>query len=1007
MVEGSSDYERRKQEVLAHQEELRRQREASSEAGVGVSAEASGGESVSVEPAKTGFSPEFLLERAQELKEIKSGVLGDMQPIINDLNRALTDFQGLPEAIKLEESSEFAATILEEVGFFDGLYRRMESAENLNEIESIMDAGQDRVSPAQDLIDRVRELKNKIEKAAPAPTPEAGAEEEKLQRVNAVVAAGKEVYEKSRESGLSAEEISGQVFEKLNRLPSAEEKMEAAVVLIPWVEAQRSEEASAGLPPTEDERRILEDTEGRTEGERAKIGWGARNLVFKFKEVNSRRFSKMLEGAAENRQGFTKRFLQSTSESFRQDAETAWHKIEDIDRGGLSTRRVLEQAGYAARGVSKIVRPLVGISAFYSPFAAPIFLSAATARGAEILKETRLKNEEVINKTRFGGTAAEGSEEMARAVEAAMTEAIKIYEKAGGNYDPEGTGGGVSVEKLTKAYRENLPQDLLQRIEKNPEVSWYNLPQKFFRWHIKKSAENVEKKLAKIEDNAKLSADEKTARTEKLFSNYARRLHDFDRILGQEGTADGLAMFAKDVNYLAQAGVAAATAVSVTRFVNWLSHNSLTHMGDHLARAVGFERHDVPQAIADFEKMEGIDTSDGMDARGAKVILGYMNEMARQHHMDVVKGLALQYYKYPVQGDGRTFGQIMEDNFGKDAMAQFMAGSGGASGAIHPEQKNMPPAAVENKPVVPKNHFEDEINDSTANNGNDSIWKSTKNIFVSRTPEELHRMGFETPRSDPQFGAKLDAWAERQTANVVNLYAREHGGKITDLVHDGDRVSIDLDAQGHAHLTFTESSGIKAGFLHHAEKATNTGEKSNIVSAENSKPEVLTDSKIQTVGELYAKAPVAERAGVIHDYIAQAEKTGDITTKGYSPEEINLFSKQFPVKGIAETIADINTPQKLSEALGKFDAEIRTTTQSLISEFTARSGNGVERVPVISKTGKILFAEIPHEAREIKNPKIKIFDYDAQGRPAYLKHGWWLRKTENFKPKDLRKFLGY
>ncbi|PWB38992.1 MAG: hypothetical protein C3F02_01120 [Parcubacteria group bacterium] len=101
-------------------------------------------------------------------------------------------------------------------------------------------------------------------------------------------------------------------------------------------------------------------------------------------------------------------------------------------------------------------------------------------------------------------------------------------------------------------------------------------------------------------------------------------------------------------------------------------------------------------------------------------------------------------------------------------------------------------------------HLEDVI-DSSKVQGSDSIWRSTHDM-IEHNPEKFGYHG------DINDHVALDKFAENQTANLVAQLNKEQGGNLADLVHSGDKVVVDFK-DGHPHLSFEASSGIKAGHL--------------------------------------------------------------------------------------------------------------------------------------------------------------------------------------------------
>ncbi len=105
---------------------------------------------------------------------------------------------------------------------------------------------------------------------------------------------------------------------------------------------------------------------------------------------------------------------------------------------------------------------------------------------------------------------------------------------------------------------------------------------------------------------------------------------------------------------------------------------------------------------------------------------------------------------------------------------------------------------------APELRFEDTI-DSSKVNGSDSIWRSTHQIFEDHAKE----LGYKGDLNDHEV---LSKWAETQTANTVQHLNQEQGGNLADLVHDGDKVRVEI-LDGKPHLSFEASSGIEASHL--------------------------------------------------------------------------------------------------------------------------------------------------------------------------------------------------
>jgi hypothetical protein len=101
--------------------------------------------------------------------------------------------------------------------------------------------------------------------------------------------------------------------------------------------------------------------------------------------------------------------------------------------------------------------------------------------------------------------------------------------------------------------------------------------------------------------------------------------------------------------------------------------------------------------------------------------------------------------------------------------------------------------------------FKDVI-DSKGLKGHDSVWKSTKEIFLRKLRDDPD-VGYEATKHE---GETLEAWAERQTGNILRRYPEE---TKLDLVHNGDEVIISKDKSGVLSLRIEESSGQARGRL--------------------------------------------------------------------------------------------------------------------------------------------------------------------------------------------------
>ncbi len=144
--------------------------------------------------------------------------------------------------------------------------------------------------------------------------------------------------------------------------------------------------------------------------------------------------------------------------------------------------------------------------------------------------------------------------------------------------------------------------------------------------------------------------------------------------------------------------------------------------------------------------------------------------------------------------------------------------TGGLKGSSSTESgvEHVTPGTSSVETHQPAGVWEDTIDSSKVATGSDSVWRSTKEIFLNKSPDQLKDVGFTTPRhladgsNNPEFGTKLDAWAEKQTNALIEEWSKTHGGKSPDIIHDGDKVTIEFDKSGpHLKIYETKYNGFE------------------------------------------------------------------------------------------------------------------------------------------------------------------------------------------------------
>ena len=308
------------------------------------------------------------------------------------------------------------------------------------------------------------------------------------------------------ENILSEAEIIGEIYPEKKEAPSKEE-----------------------LTLTEE---IKEEIKKIPEKEREKIGIGLRNIGLFVQEWKSGIMASFCDKfAVENSKGTIGRFFSSLAETYKKDENNAQKTIEQREKSKTSLYQ-LQNVGYLTGNILKYGRTVADIVGWTagSPLRYVMLGAQFFSRGAEAAKEARLKNQEVIEKTRV------------KDIDEAAEEAWKIY----GIVMAKAGIGNVTKELLEKSYAENLPQDLLERLKRSEPGTATGILTKLSQKVLKKDVEFAIKH-GKFSENS-----------------FEKRLKEFDKIIGHYGTVDALAMGAKYAETTGKAiiaGVQIETAV--------------------------------------------------------------------------------------------------------------------------------------------------------------------------------------------------------------------------------------------------------------------------------------------------------------------------------------------------------------------------------------------------------------------------------------------------------------
>jgi len=117
------------------------------------------------------------------------------------------------------------------------------------------------------------------------------------------------------------------------------------------------------------------------------------------------------------------------------------------------------------------------------------------------------------------------------------------------------------------------------------------------------------------------------------------------------------------------------------------------------------------------------------------------------------------------------------------------------------------PVGAKGEAPAPATHFENVIRSAELGPGHhDSIWYSTYQMVK----EHAKDLGY---KGDPNNTQEFNHWAEVQTNHLVNDLTTRMGGKITDLVHDQDVITMDKGTGDQWQINLEAESGIKPGYL--------------------------------------------------------------------------------------------------------------------------------------------------------------------------------------------------
>ena len=394
----------------------------------------------------------------------------------------------------------------------------------------------------------------------------------------------------------------------------------------------------------EEKEEIKKEIESMSKEDKEKLSIGLNNLGFIIEKKKNNGFTKIIDSILNARLAQTKkesdpkkaetlfrkstvyRFYSAARNKFARDAKAADLKAKDPSvftdaklgltikgkKRGISIsgekQRELSNIGLLFGNVARYGRAIFDLTtrSFASPLRYVTMAAMAFSSGADIAKEARLANEEVIDKTRIENE------------EKAAEEAWEIYKKAmGGDLTKE-----VSAEKLQEAYMSRLPKDLIERLSREPGTAT-SLIQKIIKLDLGGAIKRLSAEIEEIENDTKLNPEQKESKKKALLKRQERNLLDYDRILTQYGTVDGLAIAGRYAKAAGNAAVWVTTAetiaLSAQKIWENLSH-ALSNEGVMYEHEAGLRAaaHARVQSHQIYERMAPVTPEPAPSAGGAQ-----------------------------------------------------------------------------------------------------------------------------------------------------------------------------------------------------------------------------------------------------------------------------------------------------------------------------------------------------------------------------------------------------
>jgi len=286
---------------------------------------------------------------------------------------------------------------------------------------------------------------------------------------------------------------------------------------------------------TVEEKEIeIEKVVAKTMSEREKTSFfeGLSSIGFGLSFVRSKTMGSITKGLAHlsKKSDYAHKFFKEYTSFYDEDAESSKKAMTTMGKNKKENAKGLVRGSGTAIKTYRVLSDLAetGTTRALNPFRHITAGAMFVGRSAEILKRSVVKREDKIEKNRIADTGE------------AMAEAERIFK-----IDlKKGESGNLSKEDLDKAYRENIPQNIIDRIERGGGLKGAGLMQYLFKEDAEGKANRVLKKLDKL-DKKDISDEKKERKRSAIFARYTNLLEDLDKMISHEGAIDNLSYTAR------------------------------------------------------------------------------------------------------------------------------------------------------------------------------------------------------------------------------------------------------------------------------------------------------------------------------------------------------------------------------------------------------------------------------------------------------------------------------